>query len=129
VEEYYEVLGLKPGATQAEIKNAYRKLAKVWHPDRFPNDPELQKKGAEQFRKINEAFEKLKAFRPSSADPAAYSKQQETRSRKPREAHWTTSRQPEGSSSHDERVSVGGPSILGFGASLGATFPPTLGRC
>lgn len=33
INQYYEILGLKPGASQMEVKQAYRKLAKVWHPD------------------------------------------------------------------------------------------------
>ena len=58
-DEYYRVLGLDPGASPEEIKKAYRDMAKVWHPDRFPNDPHLQSKGNEQFKKVTEAYEKL----------------------------------------------------------------------
>ena len=35
----YEVLGLKPGATQDEIKAAYRKLIKQYHPDQYGDNP------------------------------------------------------------------------------------------
>jgi len=31
----YEILGLEPGASQAQVKRAYRQLVKIWHPDRF----------------------------------------------------------------------------------------------
>jgi hypothetical protein len=54
---YYRVLGLKSGATKAEIKQAYRDLVKVWHPDRFSADNERLRRRAEaKLREINEAY-------------------------------------------------------------------------
>ncbi|MFV0368248.1 MAG: molecular chaperone DnaJ [Hyphomicrobiaceae bacterium] len=54
--DYYEVLGLKRDASDADLKGAFRKLAKDCHPDRNPED-----KNAEQrFKEINEAYETLK---------------------------------------------------------------------
>src|SRR6266498_1977511 len=50
--EYYKVLGLKKGATQEEIKKAYRKLAVKYHPDKNPGDKEAEDK----FKEINEAY-------------------------------------------------------------------------
>ena len=53
--DYYEVLGIKKGATEAEIKSAYRVKAKECHPDLHPND-----KNAEQrFKEVNEAYQVL----------------------------------------------------------------------
>jgi molecular chaperone DnaJ len=53
--DYYEVLGLSKGATEEEIKKAYRRLAKENHPDLNPGD-----KGAEaRFKEIGEAYEVL----------------------------------------------------------------------
>lgn len=53
--DYYEVLGLQKGATDADIKKAYRKLAKQYHPDLNPDNPEA----AEKFKEINEANQVL----------------------------------------------------------------------
>jgi len=50
--DYYEVLGLGKGATDAEIKKAYRGLAKKYHPDMNPGDKEAEAK----FKEINEAY-------------------------------------------------------------------------
>lgn len=56
---FYEVLEIKPGATQTEIKQAYKSLVKKWHPDLFFNNPNLQLQAHEKFKKINEAYKKL----------------------------------------------------------------------
>jgi hypothetical protein len=55
----YEVLGVKPGVSDPELKAAHRDLAKVWHPDRFVHDPRLQEKAQEKLKEINEAYEQL----------------------------------------------------------------------
>src|SRR5690554_4800334 len=53
--DYYKVLGVSEKATSDEIKKAYRKLARKYHPDLNPNDEQAQKK----FQEVNEANEVL----------------------------------------------------------------------
>ena len=55
----YDVLGVKPGISDRELKAAHRDLTKVWHPDRFLHDPRLQEKAQEKLKEINEAYEQL----------------------------------------------------------------------
>jgi tetratricopeptide (TPR) repeat protein len=56
----YEVLGLMPGASQEEIKQAYRQLVKIWHPDGFI-DAMKKQKAEERIKIINAAYRKLKS--------------------------------------------------------------------
>ena len=53
--DYYKILGVAKNATESEIKKAYRKLARKYHPDLNPNDAVAEKK----FKEINEANEVL----------------------------------------------------------------------
>ena len=54
----YEVLGIKPGASQDEIKSAYRKLIKQYHPDKFIDNP-LKNLAEEKMIEINKAYDSL----------------------------------------------------------------------
>ena len=60
--DYYEVLGLQKGASEDEIKKAYRSLAKKYHPDLHPGDAAAES----HFKEVNEAYEVL-----SDADKSA----------------------------------------------------------
>jgi curved DNA-binding protein len=53
--DYYQILGVARGASANEIKNAYRKLAMKYHPDRNPGD----KQAEERFKEMNEAYQVL----------------------------------------------------------------------
>ena len=53
--DYYEVLGISKGASEEEIKKAYKKLARKYHPDMNPGDKEAE----EKFKEVNEANEVL----------------------------------------------------------------------
>lgn len=54
--DYYEVLGVERGASDAEMKSVYRKLAMQYHPDRNPDNPDAEAK----FKELNEAYDVLK---------------------------------------------------------------------
>jgi hypothetical protein len=66
----YRVLGLHPGATLDEVKTAFRDLAQVWHPDRFPENDRLRDKAMQNQMLINEAYAVLQKYRPKPS-PAA----------------------------------------------------------
>ncbi|PUZ20959.1 curved DNA-binding protein [Chitinophaga costaii] len=55
VKDYYKILGIEKSATEDEIKKAYRKMAKKYHPDKNPGNKEAE----EKFKEANEAYEVL----------------------------------------------------------------------
>jgi DnaJ-class molecular chaperone len=55
VKDYYRILGLEPKATPEEVKKAYRRLARKYHPDRNPGDA----KAEERFKEVQEAYDTL----------------------------------------------------------------------
>ena len=73
---HYQILELEPGASQAEIKQAYRDLAIVWHPDRFADNPRLREKAEAKLKQINAAYNSLKSTQ-SQASPQKVNNQSE----------------------------------------------------
>ncbi|UZW15582.1 DnaJ domain-containing protein [Clostridium pasteurianum] len=67
----YEVLEIKEGASEAEIKKAYRELAKKYHPDQYGNNP-LKDLAEEKMREINEAYDYLLKNNNSSKRNSSY---------------------------------------------------------
>jgi hypothetical protein len=84
----YDLLGVKPGVSNRELKAAHRDLAKVWHPDRFLHDPRLQEKAQEKLKEINEAYELLISGKTPKASNTVYSEKPVTR-RRARGSQWT----------------------------------------
>jgi molecular chaperone DnaJ len=54
----YEILGVSRNASKEEIRNAYKHLAKQYHPDQYQNNP-LSQLAEEKFKEINEAYNML----------------------------------------------------------------------
>lgn len=66
IKRAYRILGLPSGAPASDVKNAYRDLAQVWHPDRFAHSERLQEKAQRNLQRINEAFQRLKDYDPAT---------------------------------------------------------------
>lgn len=78
MENPYEVLGIKQGASEAEIKAAYREQVKKYHPDKYQNNP-LYDLAEEKLREVNEAYETLtkngKSYRGKTSNTNGYGNQ------------------------------------------------------
>ena len=60
----YKVLGVSPNATDDEVKDAYRRLARKYHPDNYVNNP-LSDLATEKMKEINEAYDEIQRQRKS----------------------------------------------------------------
>jgi hypothetical protein len=90
VRHAFAVLELQETATLDELRVAYRDLVKVWHPDRFVNDPRLQAKAAETFCRINEANETLRRYLATSREQPLPRQQPSPPREQPPEDHTRT---------------------------------------
>jgi len=59
----YAVLGISPTATDEEVKSAYRKLARKYHPDNYASDPAAAKQAEEKMKEINAAYDRVNELR------------------------------------------------------------------
>ena len=67
----YKVLGISPGASDDEVKEAYRRLARKYHPDNYVNNP-LSDLAPEKMKEINEAYDEIQRQRKGSASAGGY---------------------------------------------------------
>jgi curved DNA-binding protein CbpA len=58
---YFNLLELPPDASLHDVKQAYKDLVSVWHPDRFTHNPRLKEKAENKLKDINAAYEILKS--------------------------------------------------------------------
>ncbi len=72
IDDPYKVLGVSPDASDEDIKRAYRRLAKQYHPDRNPGDAEAAKK----MQEINAAYEQIKNPEKAAQNQSGYGGQQ-----------------------------------------------------
>ena len=97
METHYSILEIPKSATPEEIKQAYRLLLQVWHPDRFHHNPDLLAKAEKKTREINVAFATLSnpalKQRYDEGQPASRARQ-EPRMRKPSGDEVRTTRCP-----------------------------------
>lgn len=64
----YSILGVGKDATDEEIKNAYRELARKYHPDNYPDDNPLKELAEEKMQEINAAYDKIQKMRAKGAN-------------------------------------------------------------
>jgi hypothetical protein len=120
--EALDVLALRPGATPVEIKEAYRDMVKVWHPDRFGSDPRLRQKAEEKLKQINKAYQVLES---SSGTGETYAAEPErtassTTGHASSSRHSSSSPIPPSSRARSNRSSVGVGWLYGcVGVALG----------
>jgi hypothetical protein len=84
-----QTLGLEHRASRNEIRDAYRVMVKVWHPDRFSYDAKLRSKAEEKLKEVNAAFQRLNssaAGPPARAASATEKREAATEAQRP---YWT----------------------------------------
>mgnify|MGYP001800940651 CR=1 FL=1 len=62
INQYYEILSIDSSASLETVKEAYRALAKIWHPDRCINNPKLKVQAEIEIKKINQAYAAIKSY-------------------------------------------------------------------
>jgi hypothetical protein len=68
-EKCLEILGVDLNASANELRQTYKDLVSVWHPDRFSDNARLRQKAEEKLKEINVAFETLQASPAPVAEP------------------------------------------------------------
>ncbi|HUT69289.1 MAG TPA: J domain-containing protein [Desulfatiglandales bacterium] len=69
IKHCFEILDLNPDASMDEVKQAYKDLINIWHPDRFTTNPRLRQKAETKLKEINQAYAMVKSY--LSSEPGA----------------------------------------------------------
>lgn len=88
LDRFYKILDLESGASEDKVKEAWRTMVKVWHPDRFFGDPKLQSKAQEKLKEINEAYDTLRS-KVSTQKPRKHPKTSSSKPQKSKDL-WVT---------------------------------------
>jgi len=62
IKQCFEILEVTPDTTSREIKEAYKDLVTIWHPDKYSNNPRLRQKAENKLKDINVAYETVNSF-------------------------------------------------------------------
>ena len=62
IKKCFDILELDKNASIDELKQAYKDMVNIWHPDRFSGNPRLKQKAENKLKEINEAYETMKSF-------------------------------------------------------------------
>lgn len=99
--KYFKILDINPNATLEEIKQAYRDLAQIWHPDYVSTkNPRLKKKAEEKMKEINEARSKAIAYLTEkqmrkTAEHNGWERAEQERAARERAARWEAAKKAE----------------------------------
>lgn len=80
IKKSFQILDVREGASETEVRQAYRDMVSVWHPDRFSGKPRLKKKAEEKLKEANAAYETLRSFFSGGATGSGSSKTSRDRS-------------------------------------------------
>ena len=73
IKESFQILDVRDGASEKEVRQAYRDMVSVWHPDRFSGKPRLKGKAEEKLKEANAAYETLRSFFDTDATGRRFS--------------------------------------------------------
>ncbi|MHB8346117.1 MAG: J domain-containing protein [Acidiferrobacterales bacterium] len=77
---YYHTLEAEPGCSWTQLRNSYRRLVRMWHPDRFYQEPERRSLAEEKIKEINRAYQALSGYRDRHGSLPVDDSRHETRS-------------------------------------------------
>jgi DnaJ-class molecular chaperone len=78
IRQCFDVLELDSNASIDDVKQAYKDMVNIWHPDRFSNNPRLKQKAEDKLKEINEAYKMMQSFlsskKPQQPDRVSHAK-------------------------------------------------------